>query len=273
MKKFFGIVLSVASLFCAATFATGCADDNTIIVQTNAYFAPFEYYDGSEIVGVDVDIMNKVGEKMGKEVKFQNGDFATIIDIVHEGKMADVGAAGITITPERAEKVDFSTPYYTSIQYVIWEDDNFTTNSAGNILWTQLQGKKIGVQLDTTGNLYVDGEITGDGYDGVLKDSGAECVEYDDAQMAVQAMTSTGAVDCVVVDQLPAQYLTENTKGVTLHCAALYYENGAPTEEKYAICVTPGKDDLLNAINEVLEEMIANKEIDALVSKHLGLEN
>ena len=120
MKKFLGFVLALATLFSVGTVATACAPSDAIIVQTNAFFAPFEYYDGTEIVGVDVDIMEKVGEKLGKEVVFQDGDFAIIIDVVSQGTMADAGAAGITITDERKEKVDFSIPYYTSVQYVIW---------------------------------------------------------------------------------------------------------------------------------------------------------
>ncbi len=277
MKKALGILLALATCFCVGTFSAGCSDD-TIIVQTNAFFAPFEYYDDMEIVGVDVDIMNKVGEKLGKKVEFRNGEFAIIIDTVSQGKVADVGAAGITITEERAEKVDFSIPYYTSVQYVIWEkgDEDFTTSKASDgttdiILWEQLGGKKIGVQLDTTGMIYVQGEISGVDFDGVLKDTGAVCKSYDNAQMAVEAMFGSEALDCVVVDELPAQYLAENTKGHELQCAALYYNESRATEEEYAICVTPGKDELLNAINEVLEEMLEKGEIDELVSQHLGL--
>ena len=131
MKKVLGLLLALASLFCVGTAAVACAND-TIIVQTNAYFAPFEYYDGTEIVGVDVDIMNKVGEKMGKKVEFRDGDFAIIIDTVRQGRTADAGAAGITITPAREELVDFSIPYYTSVQYVIWDEANpdFVTQKA-----------------------------------------------------------------------------------------------------------------------------------------------
>ncbi len=278
MKKVLGILLALASLFCVGTAAAACAN-NTIIVQTNAYFAPFEYYDGKEIVGVDVDIMNKVGEKMGKKVKFVDGEFAVIIDVVSQGKKADAGAAGLTITEERKQYVDFSDPYYTSVQYVIWEAGNadFATSKAADgttdmVLWEQLKGKKIGVQLDTTGNLYVSGEINKDeGYDGVLYGSGAVCKPYDNAQLAVEAMFGSDALDCVVVDELPAQYLVQNTKNHSLQCAALYYDAETATEEQYAICVTPGNTELLTAINEVLAEMKANGEIDRLVSQHLGL--
>ena len=165
------------------------------------------------------------------------------------------------------------------MQYVIWETGNadFATSKAADgttdmVLWEQLKGKKIGVQLDTTDNLYVSGEINKDeGYDGVLYGSGAECKPYDNAQLAIEAMFGSDALDCVVVDELPAQYLVQNTKNHSLQCAALYYDAETATEEQYAICVTPGNTELLTAINEVLADMKAKGEIEKLVSQHLGL--
>lgn len=286
MKKLLTLLLSVVSVFTFGAVAAGCDDGNTIYVQTNAFFAPFEYYDGGEIVGVDVDIMNKVGEKMGKKVVFTDGDFGAIIQLVHEGKTADAGAAGITITDERKEMVDFSIPYYTAVQYVIWDAADTSIEVSKNsdnedvVLWSELQGKVIGVQSDTTGDIYVNLEINAEGedydpeYTGALQGSGATCRPYDNAQMAVEAMYGGGTADqtptCVVVDEMPATYLTENMNR-DLRCAPLYYDAETATEEQYAICVTPGNTELLNAINEVLEEMLESGEIDRLVSEHLGL--
>ena len=125
MKKILSIVLALA-LTLGCLMMAGCGSKDTIIVQTNAYFAPFEYYDGTEIVGVDVDIMNLVGEKLGKKVEFQNVTFSVIIDNVSEGKICDVGAAGITVTDSRKEKVDFSNTYFTSVQYVIYKAGTMT---------------------------------------------------------------------------------------------------------------------------------------------------
>ncbi len=247
-----------------------------ISVYTNAYFAPFEYYDGTEIKGVDVDIMNMVGEKMGRSVKFTNVEFSTIIDTVSTGKLADVGAAGITITDSRKEQVDFSDPYFTSVQYVIYRTGDMTLDGKDGdveyILWSSLAGKKIGVQVDTTGDIYVSGEVNGDeDFDGLLKDTGAERVGYDSAQLAVDAV-SAGQVDVVVVDYLPASYIVEKNEGY--ECAALYYpgDGGAepyPTQEQYAICVTKGQDELLDAINDVLAEL-GEEGINDLVMEHMG---
>lgn len=283
MKKIISLLLVVTMLVGVCCLSTGCGDDDEIIVQTNAYFAPFEYYVGDEIKGVDVDIMNKVGEKMGKAVTFKNVDFGVIIDNVSAGEVCDVGAAGLTITDERKEKVDFSIPYYTSVQYVIFPADSDIATKSGKdgdyIVWEALKGKKIGTQTDTTGWIYVNGEITGEDFDGLLKGSGAELKNFDNAQLAADAIGGK-KVDVVVIDELPAQYITGKKKD--LKCLPLYYAGAtdaedAPVEEQYAICVTKGNDDLLKAINEVLEEMLkkgadGKTEIDKLVMKHMGLE-
>ena len=229
MKKIISLALVAVMLLVSLFTFASCGDDNKIIVQTNAFFAPFEYYDGDKIVGVDVEIMNLVGEKLGKEVEFKDGDFAVIIDVVKEGKTADCGAAGLTITDERKEKVDFSIPYYTSVQYVIFKKDNapeMKTAEDGSkyVVWEALAGKKIGTQTDTTGWIYTDGEVnaTADndyGYDGVLYGTGATCEAMDSAQIAVDGLGNL--TDVVVIDELPAKYIVSKNSG--LECVPLYY--------------------------------------------------
>ena len=282
MKKIFALMMAALMLFSLTAMFAGCADDS-IVVYTNAYFAPFEYYeDANTIAGVDVDIMNMVGEKLGKKIVFTNVEFGIIIDEVKKGTLCDVGAAGITITDERKDKVDFSNPYFTSVQYVIYKEGDTsitdvikTDGDVSYVLWDNLAGKKIGVQRDTTGDIYVDIEINGDGdYVGVISGTNASSTQYDSAQMAVNALLSD-YVNVVVVDKLPADYLASNTEGVA--AVALYYAGGegepdAPTMEEYAICVTKGQDELLAAINEVLAEL-GKDGVDALVKKHMGIED
>ncbi len=283
MKKIISIILALTLVCCAAVSLTSCGGNDEIIVRTNAYFAPFEYYDGTEIVGVDVEIMELVGEKLGKEIVWSDGDFGTIIDNVKDGKIADCGAAGITITPARAEKVDFSTPYYTSIQYVVVPDSvEVATKVEGGveyIVWEALAGLKLATQIDTTGWIYTEGEINATaededyGYDGVLYGTNTTLVEMPDAQAALDALEVTA--DVFIIDELPAKYLVENSTK-SLKCYPLYYsgaegEADAPVEEQYAICVTKGNDELLNAINEVLAELGTEK-IQEMVMKHMGLD-
>lgn len=280
-KKIFALSAAALAATCAVSLAA-CNSTDTIYVDTNAYFAPFEYYvDANTIDGVDVEIMNKVGQKLGKKVVFENTDFDVIIDNVSSGKKYDCGAAGITITDKRKEKVDFSNPYFTSVQYAIFSaSESVTTYKDGDVeyvLWSALAGKKIGYQRDTTGDIYVNLEIEGeDGYTGQLQNTeGTEGKGYDNAQLAVDAI-GANHVNVTVVDKLPAEYIVANNTGYK--CYALYYPADAdetatadfPTEEQYAICVTKGNKELLDAINEVLAEL-GEEGVNALVTKHLGL--
>lgn len=282
MKKVIGIILAIAMIVsCVAVFAA-CNKTDTITVFTNAFFAPFEYYDGTEIVGVDVEIMAKVGEKMNKKVVIEDKDFSVLIDSVSEGKLCDCAAAGITITDARKEKVAFSVPYYTSVQYVIYKIGDFTpaTSTDGKelscILWEDLAGKQIGVQLDTTGDIYVGIEIDGeDDYVGELQGKGATKTALDTAQLAYEQLKA-GQIDVVVVDELPAKYLIKNDTA-TYACAALYYDLETATSEEYAIAVNKNQTELLAAINEVLNEMLqdvdanGNNAVIRLVAKHFGI--
>ena len=291
MKKIISITLALIMIFaCVATFAS-CGNNDKIIVHTNAFFAPFEYYEGTAIKGVDVEIMNLVGEKMGRDVEFTNVEFSAIIDNVKDGVVCDAGAAGITITDERKEKVDFSIPYYTSVQYVIFDknDTGITTKTVDGkeyIVWEALAGKKIGTQTDTTGWIYTDGEINATeadedyGYDGVLYGTNTELKTYDNAQLAADAITAN-AIDVVIIDELPAQYIV--SKNSNFKCVPLYYSGetdaeDAPVEEQYAICVTKGNKELLDAINEVLTTLLVKDEngvteIEKMVMKHMGMES
>jgi len=280
MKKIIALVLAAIMLSTVALASVSCGNKDEIIVQTNAFFAPFEYYVGDDIVGVDVEIMNMVGEKLNKKVVFKNVEFSAIIDNVKEGKVCDAGAAGITITDERKEKVDFSVPYYTSVQYVIFAKDSDIAKrgaeGAQYIVWEALAGKTLGTQTDTTGWIYTDGEInaTADndyGYDGVLYGTNTTLKTFDNAQLAADGIASN-IVDYVIIDQLPAEYIV--SKNSNLACLPLYYSgeteaDDAPVEEKYAICVTKGNKELLDAINAVLNELIAEGKIEKMVMAHM----
>ncbi|MCI7769112.1 MAG: ABC transporter substrate-binding protein [Christensenellaceae bacterium] len=283
MKKIIALLLTVATAVTCAFALTACKksdNEETIVCFTNAYFAPFEYFDGTDIKGVDIDIMNKVGEKLGKKIVYENKDFSTLIDYVAEGKLCDCAAAGFTITESRKEKVDFSVEYYTSVQYVIFKKGDIAVNAATDgtqcVFWEQLGGKKIGVQLDTTGNIYVDGEINGwdEETPGVIQNTGAACETLDDAQLAFSKLKA-GQIDCVVVDELPAKYLIKNETEYVAY--ALYYDADTATEEKYGIAVNKNQPELLKAINEVLNELLASKNedgengVEQLVKKHFGI--
>ena len=280
MKKLLGILGTVALSALAVFGFAGCGEDK-LVVYTEAGFAPFEYVSEGKIVGVDVDIMNKVGKKLGKKVVFEDVSFDTIVDAVAEGKVCNVGAAGISVTPARAEKVAFSQEYYTANLYVIYKVsessvyENVTTDEVTGVYWENLAGKKIAVQGGTTADLFIGDEIG----DGVLTGTNSVLTPYDSLATAVADVKLN--MDVLVIDELPAQQLIKNDS--SLKCAPLYYqgEDGEADEaacDVYAICVTKGQDEILKAINEVLAELKAEDHngidgIQYLVNKHLGLNN
>ena len=285
MKKIISIILAISMLLAMGMSLTSCFGGNTtngsIYVQTNAYFAPFEYYDGTKIVGVDVEIMEKVGEKLGKEIVWQDGDFGIIIDTVAEGTLADCGAAGLTITDARKEKVDFSIPYYTSVQYVILPADSevVTTVNEENVeyvLWDSLAGLTIATQTDTTGWIYADAEIDTEG--GVLYGKNTKHQAMDSANVAADALGTS--IDAIIVDELPAKYIVSNSTD-DFKCYPLYYagaddEADEPVIEEYAIAVTKGNTELLDAINAVLTDLLVKDangqtEIEKMVMAHMGM--
>ncbi len=274
MKKLFSLLVLVVFMITLV----GCGSGNTLVVYTEAGFAPFEYVKDGKITGVDIEIMEKVGEKLGKKVVFEDVAFDTIVDAVSEGKLTNVGAAGLSITPEREEKVAFSKVYYQANLYVIYKEDSSfagTVMSDGNTgaYWSSLQTSKgIGIQTGTTADFFLSDEIVeGGSLEGVKK------TEYDSLSVAVNDIGLN--IDFVVIDELPAKMLVEGNEG--LACLPLYYEGGEGEADElaydqYAICVTKGQDEILAAINEVLTELLKEDEngvsgIEALVNKHLGI--
>ena len=246
------------------------------IVETNAFFAPFEYYDNRKIVGVDIEIIDRVAEKLNAKIDIKNVEFDLIIDNVENGILADAGAAGLTITPARAEKVNFTIPYYTSVQYVIFNKDSAPEMRDGHIVWEALAGKTLGTQMGSTGYLFMSDETD----EGVLKETGTIVKGFDSHQLAADAI-GAHIIDYAVADELAAQFIVE--KNPNLIALPLYYqgetvEEDYPVEESYAIAVNKQRTELLDAFNEVLAEMLkpgedGKSEIDKLILKYMGLTN
>lgn len=273
MKKVLSLALAIIMAVTALCTMTSCQQE-ALVVYTEAGFAPFEYVSDGKIVGVDVEIMKLVGEKLGREVVFENVAFDTIVDAVSAGKLTNVGAAGISVTDERKEKVDFSTEYYTAKLYVIYKVseaatfESTTTDNVTGIYWDSLAGKNIAVQNGTTADLFLGDEL---GEEGTLYDTGAKKTGFDALASATADIGLN--VDVLIIDELPAQKLIEGDS--SLKCAPLYYK-GADGEadeaavDSYAICVTKGQSEILKAINEVLAEL-GEEGVQKLVNKHLGI--
>lgn len=226
--------------------------DEKLVMYTNAEFAPFEYFEGEKVVGVDADIAQEIAKDLGKEVVIEHIDFDSLIPALVTGK-ADFVAAGMTITPEREEEVDFSIPYVESVQNIISKKD------AELKTMDDLKGKKIGVQLGTTGDLAVTDAINLE--DGALNDTGAEVKTYASALEAAQDLM-TGRIDAVVIDKLPAEEITKN------NIDNLVTVKFGEISEAYGIAVEQGNTELLESINKTLQRLLDEGKIEEFISNH-----
>lgn len=255
-------------------FLVQSAESYDYIVETNAFFAPFEFYDNRQIIGVDIDIIHKVAEKLDAKIDIKNVEFDLIIDNVASGVLADAGAAGLTITPARAEKVDFTIPYYNSIQYVIYSKERPPEMRDGHAIWGSLSGHILGTQMGSTGYLFVSSEIN----EGVLQDTNTTVKGLESHQLSSDAIAAH-IIDYAIADQLVAQMIV--TKNPSLAASPLYYEGPTPAEdypveEAYAIAVNKQRPELLAAFNEILADMLVptsdgHTEIDHLILQYMGI--
>lgn len=277
VKSTLGIILFVfvtVGMGASVFFSIQGDKDSDYVVETNAFFAPFEFYENRKIVGVDIDIIDRVAEKLNKTIQVKNVEFDVIIDNVEAGRIADAGAAGLTITPAREEKVSFTIPYYTSVQYVIFNRNFPPTLRDDHVVWEALADYTLGSQIGSTGYIFVDDEIK----NGVLSGTDTKIKGIDSHQLAADAINSH-IVDYAIADELAAKFIIE--KNPELNALPLYYsgatrEEDYPVEESYAIAVNRSRGELLEAFNEVLGEMLAKdesgqSEIDKLVLKYMGL--
>lgn len=220
-------------------------EEGTLIVGTNAEFPPFEYVgsDG-EPDGFDVALIKAIGEKLGMEVKVENMEFASLVAAI--GSKIDVSIAGMTVTEERKEAVDFSDSYYEAVQYVIVAADSTIASAA------DLENKNIGVQLGTTGNFIAD-EI-----------AGANVMAYNKAVDAVNDLIN-GRVDAVIIDKNPAEVFVGKFEGKVIAIDGAQFEFEV---EDYAIAIPKGSP-LVEMINQALEELKADGTFDALVAQYI----
>ena len=232
------LVLAVAACAAAALAACGKKDDK-LVMATNAEFPPYEYHEGSEIVGIDVEIARAIATEMGKEFTVEDMSFDSIIPAVQSGK-ASFGAAGMTVTPDRQENVDFSDPYATATQVIIVKEGSEVAGPS------DLEGKKIGVQQGTTGDLYATDEF------------GDDAVErYNKGFEAVQAL-SQEKIDAVIIDGEPAKVFVSENEGLKIL-------DEAYTEEEYAIAVKKGNTELLKGINAAIAKLKESGELQKIV--------
>ena len=214
-----------------------------LYMGTNAQFPPYEYYEGDKIIGIDAEIMEAIAGKLGLTLEIVDMDFSSIVTSVQTGKI-DVGAAGMTVTEERLENVNFSESYATGVQVIIVPEGSDIKSAA------DLEGALIGCQEATTGYMYC------------CEDYGEEnVIPYNNGATAVQALKD-GKIDCVVIDKQPAISYVEANPGLQILDTEYVVEH-------YAIAVSKDNPALLDAINAVLTEMINDGTIQSILDKYI----
>jgi len=237
MKRL-GLIIFIMILMC------GCSkkDENQLVMVTEAGFAPYEYYENGEVVGVDVDIAREIAKYLGKTLVVKDIAFDSIINEVKTGK-ADFGAAGISYSDDRAKNVDFSINYAVSKQVVIVNNNSSITNV------NEISNKKIAVQLGSIADTFV-----------TERYKNANVVRQKKYLAAIEDL-KTGKVDCVVMDELPAKEIVSKNEGIKIL-------DGSLTNDSYGMIVKKGNKELLDAINTVLQNLKDEGKIDEFIIKH-----
>ena len=252
MKKLLALMLALLMVFAFCGCGEEAVEENTeevkvLTMGTNAAFPPYEMVDeDGTIIGIDAEIAAAIAEKMGMTLEIKDMAFDSLITAVSSGAV-DVVLAGMTVTEERMEAVNFSDSYATGIQVVIVTEDSEIATIE------DLTGKKIGVQTGTTGDIYCSDEF------------GEEAIaRYDNGAIAVQALQN-GQVDCVVIDNEPAKAFVEANEGLKILETEYAVEN-------YAAAIAKENTELLDAFNAALAELQADGTIDTIIGKYISAE-
>ena len=242
---------AVADNDTAAKFTT--VEEGKLIMATNAAFPPYEYIEGNEIVGIDAEIAKAIADKLGLELVIQDMEFDSIIESVKGGK-ADIGLAGLTVTDERKEAVNFTESYATGVQVIIVVEDSKIASV--DDLFAEGASHTIGVQRATTGDLYTTWD---------LEDEGLATIDrYSKGADAVQAL-KTGKVDCVVIDNEPAKAFVNAVEGLKILDTEYI-------QEQYAAAMNKNNAELYEAVNTALKALIEDGTIQGIIDKYIPAE-
>ncbi len=257
MKKYLAILLTLALSLCLLAGCSSKEDPGNalnlvqsgkLIMSTNAEFPPYETEtDDGGYAGIDIEVAQAIADKLGLELIIDNMDFDGALLAVQENK-ADMVMAGVSVTDDRKLVMDFTASYATGIQVVIIKEGS-------DVTMDNLGEKMIGTQRGTTGYIYASDTPENGGY-------GEDHVKgFDNGATAVQALVND-QIDCVIIDSAPAQEYVKANPGLTIL-------PGNWVEEEYAIGVDKGNTALLEAINEALNELIADGTVQQIIDKYI----
>ncbi|MBQ9829268.1 MAG: ABC transporter substrate-binding protein/permease [Akkermansia sp.] len=239
-KKWLAVMLAFMALF-----LTSCgekeAERGKLIMVTNATFPPYEFYQGSRIVGIDADMVREIAKRNDLELVIEDMAFDSVIAAVQTGK-ADVAASGITVTEDRKKQIDFTTSYVKADQVIIVRKDSDIVGPES------MRGKRIGVQHGTTGDMYVTENLQ-------------EPERFQDGALAVASLV-TGKIHAVVLDSAPAEEHVARNKGIRILPMAL-------VSEEYAMAISKSRPELLAMFNRTMAEMKVDGTMDAIWARYL----
>ena len=263
MKKSIRATVIVLTLALLLTVLSACGgsgsssdgftiEEGVLIMVTNAEFPPYEFHEGGRIVGIDAEIAAAIAEKLGLELRIEDIDFDSVIPSIEAGKY-DMAMAGLTVTDERKEQVNFTTSYATGVQVIIVQEGSSITSV--DDLFEDGAFHSIGVQLATTGDLY----STWD-----LEDEGLASIErFNKGADAIMAL-NTGKIDAVIIDNEPAKVFVSQNPGLVILDTEFAVED-------YAIAINKNNNELLNKIDEALRALIADGTVQAIIDKYINV--
>ena len=217
--------------------------EDVLVMGTNAGFKPFEYKQGDQVVGFDVDLAQEIARATGKQLKIEDMSFDGLLPALDSGQV-DMVVAGMSVTPERAKNALFSDPYYSAAQRMIVAKGSPIRNKF------QLTGRRVGVQLGTTGDTLA------------AKLTGVKVSQFPTAPSVLTELNA-GRVDVAILDDAPAaRYLTGFPR--------LELLPGSLSEESYAIALRKTDRQLLDKVNKVIAAMKQDGRYDNLIRKHFG---
>lgn len=232
---------------------------NKLIVATSADFPPFEYIDGDEFLGFDIELVKAFANYLNVGIEFKDQDFDGALLSVATGK-AHLAVAGITVNEKRLESMSFSKGYFQASQVIIVKENSIINGTTIKELESSLSNNlaRIGVQRGTVAQFYVEGDEDWE-YPGITNTT---CTVYDSGALAVVALNQ-GKVDAVMIDEAPARKFVEKNPGLKIINVLL-------TDEEYAIATKHGDKDLVAKLNEFIDAFKTSGEFTALLNKYFG---
>lgn len=246
-SKILGAVLGVLMLGTVCTAFAGCGEEKktTLVMATNAEFPPYEFYEGDKVVGIDAEIAQAIADDLGYELVIEDMAFDSIIAAVQSGK-ADFGAAGMTVSEDRLKSINFTESYAQASQVIIVKEDSAIASP------DDLTGKRVGVQLGTTGDIYSED----------IEDAAIE--RYNKGFEAVQALNQD-KVDAVIIDREPAKVFVAQNQGLKILDESF-------TDEEYAICVAKENTELLDKLNASIQKLKDSGKLQEIIDKYITAE-